>query len=115
VCAVAEETYTYEKLELDVALVARCRAAAGGGVPRVAAAAARASAESLADASPVARRTKHEIAAAQRYQPLQGRAYWTRRWWLVAATWRAVGKYVDIFSIKLCGPFNPCLMVAIIR
>ncbi|KAM3965518.1 LOW QUALITY PROTEIN: DENN domain-containing protein Crag [Aphomia sociella] len=61
-----EETYTYEKIELDTALVAKCRSRTRSGAVQVLPAAALASAESLADASPMARRTKHEIVAAQR-------------------------------------------------
>ncbi|XP_045500969.1 DENN domain-containing protein Crag isoform X1 [Colias croceus] len=60
-----EETYTYEKFILDANLVARCKQSARGAVQALPSA-ALASAESLADASPMARRTKHEIAAAQR-------------------------------------------------
>ncbi|XP_026750235.2 DENN domain-containing protein Crag isoform X2 [Galleria mellonella] len=61
-----EETYIYEKLDLDSALVAKCRNRSRSGAVQLLPAAALASAESLADASPMARRTKHEIAAAQR-------------------------------------------------
>ncbi|XP_013183784.2 DENN domain-containing protein Crag isoform X2 [Amyelois transitella] len=61
-----EEMYSYEKFELDVALVAKCRNRARSGTVQALPAATLASAESLADASPMARRTKHEIAAAQR-------------------------------------------------
>ncbi|XP_059061581.1 DENN domain-containing protein Crag isoform X2 [Achroia grisella] len=63
-----EATYTYEKLDLDPGLVAKCRSR-GRNDPsgvQLLPAAALASAESLVDASPMARRTKHEIAAAQR-------------------------------------------------
>ncbi|XP_045511840.1 DENN domain-containing protein Crag isoform X1 [Pieris brassicae] len=60
-----EETYTYEKFILDVNLVNRCKQCARGAIQALPSA-ALASAESLADASPMARRTKHEIAAAQR-------------------------------------------------
>ncbi|XP_072937985.1 DENN domain-containing protein Crag [Epargyreus clarus] len=61
-----DETYTYEKFILDETLVARCRVNSRGGAVQSLPAAALASAESLADASPMARRTKQEIAAAQR-------------------------------------------------
>ncbi|CAH2049264.1 unnamed protein product, partial [Iphiclides podalirius] len=63
-----ERTYAYARFELDAALVelSRGRARAGGGALQTLPAAALASAESLADASPMARRTKQEIAAAQR-------------------------------------------------
>ncbi|KAL0870637.1 hypothetical protein ABMA27_005596 [Loxostege sticticalis] len=61
-----DEVYTYEKFELDNALVAKCRCRTRSGAVQALPAAALASAESLADASPMARRTKHEIAAAQR-------------------------------------------------
>ncbi|XP_050679271.1 DENN domain-containing protein Crag isoform X2 [Leptidea sinapis] len=60
-----EEQYTYEKFVLDESLIARCKQWSRGGVQALPSA-ALASAESLADASPMARRTKHEIAAAQR-------------------------------------------------
>lgn len=63
---VSDEVYTYEKFELDNALVAKCRCRTRSGAVQALPAAALASAESLADASPMARRTKHEIAAAQR-------------------------------------------------
>ncbi|CAG9790941.1 unnamed protein product [Diatraea saccharalis] len=61
-----QETYTYEKFDLDPVLVAKCRCKTRSGAVQALPAAALASAESLADASPMARRTKHEIAAAQR-------------------------------------------------
>ncbi|XP_073960241.1 DENN domain-containing protein Crag-like isoform X3 [Choristoneura fumiferana] len=65
-----DETYTYEKFELDPVLLAKCVTgkARGGGLQTLSAAtrSALASAESLGDASPMARRTKQEIAAAQR-------------------------------------------------
>ncbi|CAG4943676.1 unnamed protein product, partial [Parnassius apollo] len=64
-----ERTYTYSKFELDMELLERSRGASaggGGGALRAVPAAALASVESLAEASPMARRTKHEIAAAQR-------------------------------------------------
>ncbi|CAH0399446.1 unnamed protein product [Chilo suppressalis] len=61
-----QETYTYETFELDTVLVAKCRSRTRSGAVQALPAAAIASAESLADASPMARRTKHEIAAAQR-------------------------------------------------
>ncbi|XP_053611324.1 DENN domain-containing protein Crag isoform X2 [Plodia interpunctella] len=61
-----EEMYSYEKFELDIALVAKCRNKARSGTVQALPAAALASAESLADASPMARRTKQEIAQAQR-------------------------------------------------
>ncbi|CAH0718266.1 unnamed protein product, partial [Brenthis ino] len=60
-----EQQYTYEKFVLDSCLVARCRASARAG-PRAPPAAAPAAAAAPADASPMARRTKHEIVAAQR-------------------------------------------------
>ncbi|XP_063627085.1 DENN domain-containing protein Crag isoform X1 [Cydia splendana] len=70
------ETYTYSKFELDPVLLAKCvtgrgrhgGGGGGGGLQALSAAArsALASAESLGDASPMARRTKQEIAAAQR-------------------------------------------------
>ncbi|XP_075979850.1 DENN domain-containing protein Crag isoform X3 [Anticarsia gemmatalis] len=62
----AEATYTYDLFELDENLMSCCggraRAAALHALPP----AALHSAESLNDAEPMARRTKHEIAAAQR-------------------------------------------------
>ncbi|XP_046966815.1 DENN domain-containing protein Crag isoform X4 [Vanessa cardui] len=58
-----EGQYTYEKLVLDERLATRGRE---GRSLRAAPPAALASAESLADASPMARRTKNEIVAAQR-------------------------------------------------
>ncbi|XP_063367869.1 DENN domain-containing protein Crag [Cydia amplana] len=64
------ETYTYSKFELDPVLLAKCVTgrARHGGLQTLSAASrsALASAESLGDASPMARRTKQEIAAAQR-------------------------------------------------
>ncbi|XP_045776028.1 DENN domain-containing protein Crag isoform X2 [Maniola jurtina] len=61
-----EEKYTYEKFILHEGLVDRCRQSTRGGALQAVPATALASAESLADASPMARRTKNEIAAAQR-------------------------------------------------
>ncbi|KPJ13518.1 C-myc promoter-binding protein [Papilio machaon] len=63
-----DETYTYSTFELDLELVEVCRGCAGGrgGALQTLPAATLASAESLADASPMAKRTKQEIAAAQR-------------------------------------------------
>ncbi|XP_052742566.1 DENN domain-containing protein Crag isoform X6 [Bicyclus anynana] len=61
-----EEQYTYEKFILDEVLVDRCRQNTRGGALQALPATALASAESLADASPMARRTKNEISAAQR-------------------------------------------------
>ncbi|XP_047996202.1 DENN domain-containing protein Crag isoform X3 [Leguminivora glycinivorella] len=65
-----DETYTYSKFELDPVLLAKCVTgrASHGGLQTLSAAtrSALASAESLGDASPMARRTKQEIAAAQR-------------------------------------------------
>ncbi|KAL4717031.1 hypothetical protein ACJJTC_016918, partial [Scirpophaga incertulas] len=61
-----EETYSYEKFELDGALVTKCRSKSRSGGVQSLPAAALASAESLAEAGPMARRTKHETAAAQR-------------------------------------------------
>ncbi|CAH2087462.1 unnamed protein product [Euphydryas editha] len=58
-----EGQYTYSKLVLDERLATRGREARS---LRAAPPAALASAESLADASPMARRTKNEIVAAQR-------------------------------------------------
>ncbi|XP_063539999.1 DENN domain-containing protein Crag [Cydia strobilella] len=64
------ETYSYSKFSLEPALLAACGSgrAGHGGLQTLSAAArsALASAESLGDASPMARRTKQEIAAAQR-------------------------------------------------
>ncbi|CAH0588078.1 unnamed protein product [Chrysodeixis includens] len=61
-----EATYTYSRFELDEKVMSWCggraRAAALHALPP----AALHSAESLTDAEPMARRTKHEIAAAQR-------------------------------------------------
>ncbi|XP_061719640.1 DENN domain-containing protein Crag isoform X1 [Cydia pomonella] len=68
------ETYTYSKFELDPVLLAKCVTgrARHGGLQTLSAAtrSALASAESLGDASPMARRTKQEIAAAQRSAPV---------------------------------------------
>ncbi|XP_045538739.1 DENN domain-containing protein Crag [Papilio machaon] len=63
-----DETYTYSTFDLDLELVEVCRGCAGGrgGALQTLPAATLASAESLADASPMAKRTKQEIAAAQR-------------------------------------------------
>ncbi|XP_068622803.1 DENN domain-containing protein Crag [Battus philenor] len=65
---VPEQTYSYTNFELDAELVEVSRncGRSGGGALQSLPAAALASAESLADASPMARRTKQEIAAAQR-------------------------------------------------
>ncbi|XP_061379394.1 DENN domain-containing protein Crag isoform X3 [Danaus plexippus] len=59
-----EQQYTYNKFILDEQLVSLCHSTRGSLT--CAPAAALASVESLADASPMARRTKQEIAAAQR-------------------------------------------------
>ncbi|XP_049872038.1 DENN domain-containing protein Crag isoform X2 [Pectinophora gossypiella] len=61
-----QATYTYERFDLDATLIAKCRSRGRSGAVQALPAAALASAESLADASPMARRTKQEIAAAQR-------------------------------------------------
>ncbi|XP_041980512.1 DENN domain-containing protein Crag isoform X2 [Aricia agestis] len=62
----SDHTYSYPTFVLDEQLAERCRASARGGTLSAAPAPAVASAESLADASPMARRTHQEIAAAQR-------------------------------------------------
>lgn len=62
-----QKTYTYEKFSLDLNLISACSGLGRGlGGALQLPAAALASAESLADASPMAKRTKHEVAAAQR-------------------------------------------------
>lgn len=58
--------YTYKTFDLDENLIAACGGRGTCGAVQRLPAAALASAESLADAEPMARRTKHEIAAAQR-------------------------------------------------
>ena len=64
--SIPEATYKYENFTLDEKVIQWCggraRAAALHALPP----AALHSAESLNDAEPMARRTKHEIAAAQR-------------------------------------------------
>lgn len=61
-----EKSYTYEKFNLDVETISKCSGRSQCGTLQSVPTAALASVESLAEASPMARRTKHEIAAAQR-------------------------------------------------
>ncbi|XP_037292276.1 DENN domain-containing protein Crag isoform X2 [Manduca sexta] len=61
-----EGTYSYPRFELDGSLMSLCSRLGARTGPLQLPAAALASAESLADAEPMARRTKNEIAAAQR-------------------------------------------------
>ncbi|CAH1637282.1 unnamed protein product [Spodoptera littoralis] len=61
-----EARYTYSQFELDPAVMSGCSGRARGAALGALPPAALHSAESLTDAEPMARRTKHEIAAAQR-------------------------------------------------
>lgn len=61
-----EARYTYERFELDEKLMSCCGGRARSAAQHALPPAAPHSAESLNDAEPMARRTKHEIAAAQR-------------------------------------------------
>ncbi|XP_035447484.2 DENN domain-containing protein Crag isoform X3 [Spodoptera frugiperda] len=61
-----EARYTYSRFELDPAVMSGCSGRARGAALGALPPAALHSAESLTDAEPMARRTKHEIAAAQR-------------------------------------------------
>ncbi|KAJ0175098.1 hypothetical protein K1T71_009239 [Dendrolimus kikuchii] len=61
-----EKSYTYEKFTLDIDTINACSGRSRCGTLQTFPTATLASVESLADASPMARRTKNEIAAAQR-------------------------------------------------